>query len=67
MSPQRSAFLDIGTNTILCLIAELGGTGKFTILEDFAEIARLGEGVDRSGRIGAEGEQRSIGVLRNYL
>jgi exopolyphosphatase/guanosine-5'-triphosphate,3'-diphosphate pyrophosphatase len=67
MSPSRSAFLDIGTNTILCLIAELGGAGKFAILDDLAEITRLGEGVDRSGRIGAEGEQRSIEVLRNYL
>ena len=67
MSPHRSAFLDIGTNTILCLIADFGGAGTFTVVDDLAEIARLGEGVDRSGRIGAEGEQRSVEVLRNYL
>ena len=67
MSPPRFAFLDIGTNTILCLIAELGGAGKFAVLDDLADIARLGEGVDRTGRIGAEGERRSLEVLRNDL
>jgi len=67
MSLQRAAFLDIGTNTILCLIAELSGGGRLTILDDLAEISRLGEGVDRSGRIGADGERRSVEVLRNYL
>ena len=29
MSPRRSAFIDIGTNTILCLIAEIRDTGRF--------------------------------------
>src|SRR5262249_20989739 len=67
VSPQRFAFFDIGTNTILCLIAELDGTGRFTVLDDLAEIARLGEGVDRSGRISAEGEQRSAEILKSYL
>ena len=67
MSPQRLAFFDIGTNTILCLIAELDGAGRFAALDDLAEIARLGEGVDQSGRISAEGERRSVEVLKNYL
>jgi exopolyphosphatase/guanosine-5'-triphosphate,3'-diphosphate pyrophosphatase len=68
MSPQRCAFLDIGTNTILCLIAELeSGGGAFRVLEDLAEVARLGEGVDASRRIAEQGEQRSIEVLKQYL
>jgi exopolyphosphatase / guanosine-5'-triphosphate,3'-diphosphate pyrophosphatase len=67
MSPQRLAFFDIGTNTILCLIAELDDAGRFAVLDDLAEIARLGEGVDRSGRISEEGEQRSAEILKSYL
>jgi exopolyphosphatase / guanosine-5'-triphosphate,3'-diphosphate pyrophosphatase len=67
MSPQRSAFVDIGTNTILCLIAELDDAGRFAVLDDLAEIVRLGEGVDQSGLISAEGERRSVEVLKNYL
>jgi exopolyphosphatase/guanosine-5'-triphosphate,3'-diphosphate pyrophosphatase len=37
------------------------------VLEDQAEITRLGEGVDRTGRIGSEGEGRSLKALRGYL
>ncbi|MBI2532412.1 MAG: Ppx/GppA family phosphatase [Deltaproteobacteria bacterium] len=67
MSPRRCAFIDIGTNAILCLIVELRETGRFRVLEDLAEIPRLGEGVDRTKRIGAAGERRSVKVLESYL
>jgi exopolyphosphatase/guanosine-5'-triphosphate,3'-diphosphate pyrophosphatase len=67
MSPRRSAFIDIGTNAILCLIVELRNTGRFRVLDDLAEISRLGEGVDRTGQIGAAGERRSIEVLESYV
>ncbi len=63
MSPRRSAFIDIGTNAILCLIADIRDTGRFRVLDDLADIARLGEGVDRTGRISPEGEQRALGFL----
>ena len=66
MSPRRSAFIDIGTNTILCLIAEIRDTGRFRVLDDLAEIARLGEGVDRTRWISPEGEQRALAVLEHY-
>jgi len=67
MSPGRCAFIDIGTNAILCLIVEIRGTGRFRVLEDLAEIPRLGEGVDRTKRIGAAGERRSAEVIEGYL
>ena len=67
MISPRCAFIDIGTNTILCLIAELRDGGRFRVLEDLAEITRLGHGVDRTGLISQEGEQRSSAVLRRYL
>jgi exopolyphosphatase/guanosine-5'-triphosphate,3'-diphosphate pyrophosphatase len=67
MSARRCAFIDIGTNTILCLIAELRDGGRFRVLDDLAEIARLGQGVDQSGFIGSEGERRSRDVLERYL
>ncbi|MBI2988403.1 MAG: Ppx/GppA family phosphatase [Deltaproteobacteria bacterium] len=66
-STKRFAAIDIGTNTILMLIAELEGNGAFRVLDDQAEIARLGEGVDRTRRIGSGGEERSVGVLKSYL
>ena len=66
MSPRRSAFFDVGTNTIHCVIAEIRDTGRFRVLDDMAEITRLGQGVDQTRRIGAEGEQRSLAVLKRY-
>ena len=66
MSPRRSAFIDIGTNAILCLIADLRETGRFRVVDDLADIARLGQGVDRTGRISPEGEQRALTVLERY-
>jgi exopolyphosphatase/guanosine-5'-triphosphate,3'-diphosphate pyrophosphatase len=67
MSSPRAAFIDIGTNTILCLMAELRDGGRFRVLDDLAEITRLGQGVDRTGVISAEGEHRSTDVLLGYL
>jgi exopolyphosphatase/guanosine-5'-triphosphate,3'-diphosphate pyrophosphatase len=66
MSPRRSAFFDVGTNTIHCVIAEIRDTGRFRILDDMAEITRLGQDVDRTRRIGAAGERRSLAVLKRY-
>jgi len=67
MSPARAAFFDIGTNTILCLIVEMRDTGRFRVVNDLAEIARLGQGVDRTAVISAEGEARARQVLARYL
>ncbi|MGH7852044.1 MAG: Ppx/GppA family phosphatase, partial [Candidatus Binatia bacterium] len=66
MSPRRSAFFDVGTNTILCVIAEIRDTGRFRVLDDMGEITRLGQGVDQTRRISAEGEERSLAVLKRY-
>jgi exopolyphosphatase/guanosine-5'-triphosphate,3'-diphosphate pyrophosphatase len=67
MTSRRFGFTDIGTNTILCLIAELKEDGSFLVLDDLAEIARLGAGVHQSGVIGSEAEDRSLQVLRRYV
>ncbi|HZD40983.1 MAG TPA: Ppx/GppA phosphatase family protein [Terriglobales bacterium] len=67
MPASRVAFFDIGTNTILLLVAEIGANGSFTVLDDVAEIARLGQGVDVNSRISADAESRALGVLRHYL
>lgn len=64
---KRFAAIDIGTNTILLLIAELESDGSFQVLDDRAEITRLGAGVDRARQIGPEGERRSLEVLKSYL
>jgi exopolyphosphatase/guanosine-5'-triphosphate,3'-diphosphate pyrophosphatase len=44
----RVAAIDIGTNTVLLLVAEQQADGSLTPLEERATITRLGEGVDRT-------------------
>lgn len=67
MSGKRFAAIDIGTNTVLLLIAELRSDGTFEALRDEAAITRLGESVDKNLRIGTEGEKRSLEILRRYV
>ncbi len=67
MSPRRSAFFDVGTNTILCLIAEIRDTGRFRVLDDLAEIVGLGQGVDRTRLIAPEAERRASNVLQGFV
>ncbi|MGH7767132.1 MAG: hypothetical protein ACREQP_06730 [Candidatus Binatia bacterium] len=64
---QRIATIDLGTNTILLLVVELEDDGGFRVLTDRAEIARLGQGVDRTRSLSAEGVERALEVLREYV
>jgi exopolyphosphatase/guanosine-5'-triphosphate,3'-diphosphate pyrophosphatase len=67
MANRRIATIDVGTNTILLLVAELDEDGAFRVLTDRAEIARLGEGVDRTRSLSAAGVERALEVLREYV
>ena len=64
---SRFAAIDVGTNTILMLVAELEADGAFRVVADRAEIARLGEGVDHTRALSAAGVGRGLEVLREYV
>lgn len=59
------ASIDIGTNTILLLIANVIGN-KVEIIEDYHKIARLGEGLDKNGFISEEAIGRAVKILQFY-
>lgn len=63
---MRCAGIDVGTNTLLCLIADTDGK-TVTAVEDHAEIVRLGEGLDQSGELKPEAIARSLAVLDRYV
>lgn len=63
---MKCASIDIGTNTILLLIAEKKGEA-FTDVLDVSTIVRLGEGLIRSGALKEEAISRTMEALRNYL
>ncbi len=59
------AALDIGTNTLLLLIARIEN-GSMIVLADEHRIARLGEGVDRNGLISPGAVQRAVQIVEHY-
>ncbi|MGZ3406439.1 MAG: Ppx/GppA phosphatase family protein [Polyangia bacterium] len=58
---MRLAAIDVGTNTALLTIAEGGQP-----IEERAEIVRLGEGLDRSGRLKDEAIARTVAVVAEF-
>lgn len=60
-----NAAIDIGTNTVLLLVAELKSGGIF-VKEDKQRIPRLGQGVDQNKMIGDDAAERVISALKEY-
>ncbi|MBO0821038.1 MAG: exopolyphosphatase, partial [Nocardiopsaceae bacterium] len=64
---RRVAAVDCGTNSIRLLIADLDTERMVaTDLSRQMRIVRLGEGVDRTGRLSAAAIDRTIAALREY-
>lgn len=63
---NKVASIDIGTNTILLLIAEVGGRELKTLL-DTETIVRLGEGVHEKGILSESAMERGFQTLEGYL
>jgi exopolyphosphatase / guanosine-5'-triphosphate,3'-diphosphate pyrophosphatase len=64
---RRVAAVDCGTNSLRLLVADVDpGRGQVTDVARRMEIVRLGQGVDRTGRLAPEALARTTGVLRDY-
>jgi exopolyphosphatase/guanosine-5'-triphosphate,3'-diphosphate pyrophosphatase len=62
---QRIATIDIGTNSVLLLIAEIQGDSAVPLVER-ATITRLGHGVDKTRTLAPEAIERTLACLRDY-
>lgn len=62
----RVAAIDIGTNTVLLLVAEQAEDGTLVAVEEHARITRLGQGVDRTGKLDPDAVARTNAVLAEY-
>jgi exopolyphosphatase/guanosine-5'-triphosphate,3'-diphosphate pyrophosphatase len=63
----RVAAVDCGTNSIRLLVADLDpATGELKDLDRRMRIVRLGQGVDRSGRLAPEALERTFAACREY-
>lgn len=61
----RLAAIDVGTNTVLLLVAERRGDALVPVLER-AEITRLGRGVDATGRLDPAAIRDTVAVVAEY-
>jgi exopolyphosphatase / guanosine-5'-triphosphate,3'-diphosphate pyrophosphatase len=62
----RFATIDVGTNSILLLVADRTPDGSFEAVLEKAEITRLGRGVDKSRRLSPEGMKATLEVLTAF-
>jgi exopolyphosphatase/guanosine-5'-triphosphate,3'-diphosphate pyrophosphatase len=63
MRKHRLAAIDIGTNSIRCIVVEAGGDGGFRVLDDEKATVRLGEGLTASGNLSAAAWERARDAL----
>ncbi|HXK17668.1 MAG TPA: Ppx/GppA phosphatase family protein [Polyangiaceae bacterium] len=64
-APDKVAAIDIGTNSVLLVIAAAFGGGPRPVLER-ATITRLGEGVDQTRQLAPAAVERNLACLRAY-
>jgi exopolyphosphatase/guanosine-5'-triphosphate,3'-diphosphate pyrophosphatase len=67
---KRVAAVDIGTNSVRLLVAEVDGASsreaKVVPLDRRMRITRLGQGVDKARALAPEAIERTVAVLREY-
>ena len=61
----RLASVDIGTNSVVLLVVDRHEEALQWLHEEFS-IPRLGQGVDRSGRLAPEAVERTLAALRSF-
>ena len=65
MTAKRVAVVDLGTNSTRLLVAEVRG-GAAHELERASNVTRLGQDVDRTGRLAEEAMERVYSVVAEY-
>src|SRR3954467_4266222 len=64
-SPDRPrlAAIDVGTNTVRLVVAEVDLDGTYRILDEEREAARLGQRLAQTGRLSAESIERALAAI----
>ncbi len=62
--PRRFSAIDIGTNSIRCIIVETDSLGGFRVQGDEKAMVRLGQGLNETGMISPAAQERAIEALK---
>lgn len=60
---MRLAAMDVGTNSVLLLVAEVAAGGRLQPIEDRAVVSRLGQGLVPGGRLRPEAADRTAATI----
>jgi exopolyphosphatase / guanosine-5'-triphosphate,3'-diphosphate pyrophosphatase len=60
---RRYAVIDVGTNSVKFHVGERSMDGRWLTVVDRAAVTRLGEGLDRDGRLGNEPIRRTVDAI----
>lgn len=63
---SRKAIIDIGSNSIKFFVGELAADRTITTVLDTNDIARLGEGLDKTGQISPEAMERNVAAVAAF-
>lgn len=66
MPMSRKAIIDIGSNSIKFFVGELAADKTITTVLDTNDIARLGEGLDKTGEISPEAMERNVSAVAAF-
>ena len=64
---SRFAVIDVGTNSVKFHVGEHAADGTWRTVVDRADVTRLGEGLDESGKLGAEPIARTIDAIAGMV
>ncbi|MCX6354418.1 MAG: Ppx/GppA phosphatase family protein [Candidatus Aureabacteria bacterium] len=64
---MRVCAIDVGSNSVRCLIADIGKEGRITPVDRALRITRLGEGMGRRAEIIPEAARRTLGAVEECV
>lgn len=64
---MRKAVLDLGSNSVKFILADVMPHENPAILEDMSKTTRLAEGIDKNGVLGVEVMKKTIDVAHEYI
>lgn len=66
MNTQRLAAMDIGTNSIRCIVVEADHKGGYKVLDDEKSTVRLGENLSLTGAISPQAAARALDAVGRF-